>query len=83
MSLGGASAGFLQDFANAGVGLPIGGSENAPYFVATTASELQQALEAAIAGQLTPPVPLFGPWAAVALAAILLATSLRAVRLSD
>lgn len=43
----------LQDVANAGAGLPVGGTDNAPYYVATDPEELAMQIETIIGGART------------------------------
>lgn len=50
----------LQDMANAGVGLPVGGATNAPYYVANSQSELVAKLSEIIAGTRTCELTLNG-----------------------
>jgi hypothetical protein len=44
------SLGHLQDMANAGSGLPIGGSQNAPYYLANNQQQLYDAFDTIING---------------------------------
>lgn len=75
-----APAGFLQDLANAGAGLPVGGDQNAAYFTAANASELTQAFAAGVESGLGAPVPALSPGAASGLVLALLAGGSGALR---
>ena len=50
----------LQDMANAGVGLPVGGTTNAPYYVANDPAELSQRIQQIIDGVRSCDLPLTG-----------------------
>jgi len=50
----------LQDMANAGVGLPVGGMTNAPFFVANNQSEMVDAFNQIIAGSRSCTLTLSG-----------------------
>ena len=54
----GGAASHLQDLANAGAGLPLGGAERAPYYQALDASDLVAAFDAVIGGTRTCTVEL-------------------------
>lgn len=54
------SAGHLQDMANAGVGLPVGGAVDAPFFVANNQSEMVDAFNQIIAGSRSCTLTLSG-----------------------
>jgi hypothetical protein len=54
------AASHLQDLANAGAGLPLGGAERAPYYQALDASDLVAAFDAVIGGTRTCMVELEG-----------------------
>lgn len=70
-----APAAFLQNLANAGAGLPIGGATNASFFVVGNAAEMADALALAIEEGSSTPVPTLEPLAlgllGVALAGLL------------
>jgi von Willebrand factor type A domain len=57
---GDVGAAHLQDMANAGVGMPVGGQANAPYYVATDPAGLSQRIQQIIDGIRSCDLPLTG-----------------------
>lgn len=78
-----APSSFLQDLANAGAGLPIGGAQNAAFYVVANASELTAAFEAGVESGLAAPVPTLAPSAIGVLSVALFAASWGRARRRD